>query len=481
LLGLINDILDQAKIAANKLDLKLDYFEIRPLIDGVKSMGLGYAKQYDKNHLNIVMDVAPGLPNVFGDEFRTRQVLNNLLSNAIKFTPEGSVTISAYEIIDSATGQSMVQVDVADTGIGIAENDLPLLFEAFRQVDSSLTRTAGGTGLGLPISKSLIELQGGTIRVRTQVNVGSVFSVTIPTQPMPEKKEKSTDEVKPVQPQLGTARSETPAVQPVSNGGSTRITKAVPKIVHSRRQVLLIEDNTDMVDQYRRILQREGFEVFNGDNPFMAEAMAGGLRPTLIVMDANFAGGSGWDLLQRLKERDDTFDIPVVIVSLADDSDRAAQAGAHVYLRRPFLPEQLVTAVLSAEQESSTERILIIDDQPESIRLLKQVLDQQGSYRVFTAANADEGISMVARRRPDLIILDLRMPAKDGFAVLDELRANPETSGIPIMVVTGEMINANEHQFLNGVRVISKTDITPESFEQFISGVRSNLSGDNGA
>jgi GAF domain-containing protein/CheY-like chemotaxis protein len=486
LLGLINDILDQAKIAANKLDLKLDYFEIKPLIDGVKAMGLGYAKQYEKNNIGIVADVRPGLPKVYGDEFRTRQVLNNLLSNAIKFTPDGAVTISAYEVTD-AYGRQMVQVDVTDTGIGIADKDIPLLFEAFRQVDSSLTRTAGGTGLGLPISKSLVEMQGGTISVRSQTNIGSVFSITIPIEPMPEKAEKSTDELESASSATnGTTPSvELPKVASApTNGdsapGGKRATKTAPRIVHSRRQVLLIEDNPDMVDQYRRIVQREGFEVFNGDNPFMAEAMAGGLHPTLILMDANFAGGAGWDLLQRLKDRDDTFDIPVIVASLNDDSERAYQAGAHTFVRRPFMPEQLVEAVLSAEQESSTERILIIDDQPESVRLLTQVLDEYGNFRVFSATNANEGISLVARRRPDLIILDLRMPAKDGFAVLDELRSNPETSGIPVMVVTGETIDASEQELLSDVRVMSKTDITPESFEHFIKGVRANLSGESG-
>ncbi|NWF67920.1 MAG: GAF domain-containing protein [Chloroflexi bacterium] len=483
LLGLINDILDQAKIAANKLDLKLDYFDMKTLIDGVKSMGLGYAKQYDKPHLSIIADVAPGLPRCYGDEFRTRQVLNNLLSNAIKFTPQGAVTISAYQVKD-AQGRIMVQVDVQDSGIGIAEKDIPLLFEAFRQVDSSLTRVAGGTGLGLPISKSLVEMQGGTITVRSQLNVGSVFSITIPTEPAPvEKEKKGTDELKPVS--ADTPHMGTPIPTSVtSNGGEVapkRRTNTMPKIVHSRRQVLLIEDNPEMVDQYRRILQREGFEVFNGDNPFMAEAMAGGLRPTLMLMDGSFASGEGWDVLKRLKERDDTFDIPVIIAALADEAEKAHQYGAHRFLRRPFLPEQLLEAVLSAEQEASTERILIIDDQPDTVRLLTHLLDTYGSYRVFSAQNAQEGIGLVARRRPDLIILDLRMPEKDGFAVLQELRSNPETASIPILVVTSEALSAIEQEQLADVQVMSKSDITKEEFERFLKGVRRHLSGENGA
>src|SRR5690606_13638404 len=107
-----------------------------------------------------------------------------------------------------------------------------------------------------------------------------------------------------------------------------------------------------------------------------AEAMASGLHPTLIVMDVNFSKGQGWDILQRLKDRDDTFDIPVIVVSLSNETERAYQLGTHTFIERPFVPEDLVKAALEAEKESNTERILIIDDQPDSIRLLKNLLDE---------------------------------------------------------------------------------------------------------
>ena len=154
LLNLINDILDQAKIAAGKMDLQFDYFEMKNVIDGVRSIGIGLVK--DKP-IDIFVDIAPGLPKAYGDEFRTRQILINLVSNAAKFTREGSITISCYPVRDEESGRMMIRADVTDTGIGIAEKDMPLLFEAFRQVDSSLTRTQGGTGLG----SADLEVAGG--------------------------------------------------------------------------------------------------------------------------------------------------------------------------------------------------------------------------------------------------------------------------------------------------------------------------------
>jgi GAF domain-containing protein/DNA-binding response OmpR family regulator len=473
LLSLINDILDQAKIAAGKMDLKMAYFDVKPVIEGVRSIGMGLIK--DKR-INLLLEMAQTLPRAYGDEFRTRQVLLNLVSNASKFTTEGSVTIRVYPIQDSKTHRQYIQVDVIDTGIGIAESDIPLLFEAFRQVDSSLTRTAGGTGLGLPIARSLIEMQGGSMSVQSVVNLGSTFSITIPTEPA---------EVKPSEPSTVAPIEEVrPSTKPTHETRSiprltTKITKTNPRLMTLKRQVLLIEDSPEMVDQFRRALQREGFEVLTASIVLEAEAMASGLRPTLIVMDVNFAKGMGWDILKRLKDRDDTFDIPIIVVSLSGESERAYQLGAHTFIQRPFAPDDLTKAALAAEKESNTERILIIDDQPDAIRLLSQLLDQHGRYRIFYANNGNEGISLVARRRPDLVILDLRMPEMDGFAVLNELRSNPETSAIPVLVVTGDLgFNPEEQDQLKNIRVLQKTDISEEEFQHFLDQVQKELSGD---
>ncbi|MEQ8672572.1 MAG: GAF domain-containing protein [Aggregatilineales bacterium] len=475
LLMLINDILDQAKIASGKLDIKLEHFDVKLMIEAVKSIGVGLVK--DKPvHLNV--EVSPNMQKAYGDEFRIRQVMINLVSNAAKFTNEGQILIRAYPWQNPHTDKTMIRIDVTDSGIGIAEKDLPLLFEAFRQIDSSLTRTAGGTGLGLPIAKSLVEMQGGEMIVMSEINVGSTFSVTIPTDP--DEMGADGDDTSPYSASNGHSddtyeeeitKVDIPSVQ------VKKATQTAPMpIMAQKRDVLLIEDNKTMVDQFRRSLQREGFDVVTADHPSYAEAMVSNLRPTVLVMDVNFANSEGWHILKRLKDRDDTFDIPIVVVTLSDESERAYQLGAHTFIQRPFMPEQLVEAVLQAEKESNMERILIIDDQPESIRLLTAALNASGTYRVFSADNGREGISMVARRRPNLIILDLRMPEMDGFAVLQELRGNPETSNIPVMIVTGELdFNTDEQKVLENVHILHKTDITQEEYEQFIKGVQNHL------
>ncbi|MCC6804188.1 MAG: GAF domain-containing protein, partial [Anaerolineae bacterium] len=474
LLNLINDILDQAKIAAGKMDLQFDHFEMKNAIDGARSIGIGLVK--DKA-IDIYTDIAPGIPKVWGDEFRTRQVLINLVSNAAKFTREGSITISAYPVRDEETEKMMIRVDVTDTGIGIDDKDMMLLFEAFRQVDSSLTRTQGGTGLGLPISKSLVEMQGGRMLVSSRVNVGSTFTILMPVEPPADAEEapkkKTTDNLTltPVKKRGVTG----PLVMPTNGHPAPMLTE--PPMAHTKRQILLIEDNPDMVDQYRRALQREGFDIFTASIPLEAEAMASGLHPTMLIMDVNFAGGQGWDILGRMKGRDDTADIPVIIITLSGERQRALDLGAFRFIERPFAPDDLVTAVQEAERESRIERILIIDDQPESVRLLTQVLDEQGMYRVFSAGTGAEGIALVARRRPNLVILDLRMPEMDGFKVLQELRGNPETATIPVLIVTGDSINEGEREQLANVSVLHKGEISAEEYRQLLDGVRANLGG----
>jgi GAF domain-containing protein/DNA-binding response OmpR family regulator len=518
LLNLINDILDQAKIEANELNLKFTYFDIKPMIESVKSIAIGMLKE---KPLTLEVEIAPNMPQAYGDEFRSRQVLLNLVSNAIKFTIDGGVTIRAYAV-EGEVGP-MIRLDVIDTGIGIEEKDLGTVFEQFRQVDSSLTRTVGGTGLGLPISKSLTEMQGGTLFVNSEMNVGSVFSVLIPTyegaegelerkreekrasqqkssaapvisstadtasglirkEDVEEAKRRAGELAKPA-PVLGNGgNKDTSEFKPPTPGKrppriDNNVTQAIPQnMMNQKRDVILVEDNKEMVDQFRRILQREGFEVTTADFAAFAEAMIGQLRPSVVVMDVNFADGKGWDILKNLKERDDTFDIPIVVTTMSNDSEKAYLLGAHTFIQRPFLPDEVVKAVLDAERESRRERVVIIDDQPEAIRLLTEMLSEGTDFKIYSAQTGDEGISLVARRRPNLIILDLRMPGKDGFAVLDELRGNPETARIPVLVVTGDVdFSSSEQEQLKNIRILPKSDISQEEYETFINNVRSYL------
>ncbi len=467
LLTVINDILDQAKIAAGKMTISVEQFDIRPEIEAVRSIAIGLVK--DKP-IDLRVEVSNNLPMVFGDKVRVRQVLLNLVSNSSKFTRQGSVTIRAYALEENST--KMVHVDVTDTGIGIAPQDMDLLFEPFRQVDSSLTRTAGGTGLGLPIARSLMELMGGELTVNSQVNVGSTFSITIPT----EISEKPEDEA-PAAPSETTIAAPPPMPKPLPVTGPLVLP---PMPLELKRQIVAIEDNPDMVDQFRRSLQREGWEIIVCGSALEARAVVPAMQPTLILLDVDFDGGTGWELLDEFVSRDDTADIPVIVATLSEDRDRAMDKGAFAFLQRPYSPDVLLEAVTRAEKTSNVPRILLIDDQDDALRLLGQLLREHGVFKVYTARSGVEGLQQVAFRHPNLIILDLRMPEMDGFAVLKELRENPETMNIPVMVVTSETtLREDERQQLQQVRVLPKAEITQTEYASFLKGVSEKLGRQN--
>lgn len=467
LLTVINDILDQAKIAAGKMTVSVEEFDVKPELEAVKSIGLGLVK--DKP-IDLRMELSPNLPRVFGDKVRVRQVLLNLVSNASKFTRQGSIIIRAYPILED--DKTWIRVDVIDSGIGIAEKDMPLLFEPFRQVDSSLTRTAGGTGLGLPIARSLMQLMGGSLNVSSIINVGSTFSVSIPTEPMaPVPEDEPGDMLPALTPQSTNEMAAIP-----SDAKPMMPPRTAAPLMDVKRQILVIEDNPDMVDQYRRTLQRQGFEVIVASSMLEARAVAPTLQPTLIIMDVDFDGGEGWELLEELHMRDDTADIPVIIATLSEEHERAEQHGVFAFLQRPYAPDQLIEAVARAEQIANIPRILLIDDQDDALKLLGELLREHGNFRVYTARSGMEGLMQVAFRRPQLIILDLRMPEMDGFAVLQELRQNPETSHIPVMIVTNDdTLKEEERQRLMQVHVVQKAAISLNEYDSFMRGVSENL------
>lgn len=455
LLTVINDILDQAKITAGKMTVNIEEFDLRPEIEAVRSIGVGLIK--DKP-IELRLDVANNLPNVFGDKTRVRQVLLNLVSNAAKFTRQGEVTIQAYPM--TSNGKAFVRIDVIDTGIGISEADRALMFEPFRQVDSSLTRVAGGTGLGLPIAKSLMELMGGTLTVESEVNVGSTFTVTIPT-------EMTVTEEEPQEPAV-------PKTLPRRTGNTGMLVPPMP--IEVKRQLVLIEDSPDMVDQFRRSLQREGWEVIVCASPLEASAVVPAMQPTLILMDVNFENGAGWDLLEEFTSRDDTCDIPLIVTTLSEERNRALDKGAFAFLQRPFSPDVLMEAVNRAEKAANVPRVLLIDDQDDALRLLGELLREHGTFKVYTANSGIEGLQQVAIRRPNLIVLDLRMPEMDGFAVLRELRENPETQNIPVMVVTSDTtLGDDERAQLAQVRVVPKAEISQTEYETFIKGITDKI------
>ncbi|MBN2471521.1 MAG: GAF domain-containing protein [Anaerolineae bacterium] len=452
LLNLINDILDQAKIEADKLSINVDWFDLNSVVEVARSMSIGLLK--DKP-VRLNVEAENDLPQVWGDEMRTRQVLINLLSNASKFTHEGSITITLFTAHND--DGPYVQVSVTDSGIGIPENKLDSVFMAFEQVDGSLTRGSGGTGLGLPISKSLIEMMGGELWVESTVNVGSTFSFTIPAYTKESSRQVEED------PETDPLKSETQL--PYEE-------QAVP----DRKVVLVIDGEVGMHQLYRRHLSKEGFTVEATTNAAQARDVLYVTQPDLIILDVATGDGQGWQVLEWLAETED-YRIPVIVASLRADNDRATELGAVACLAKPFLPDALVKLVREVEAEYVPERVLIIDDKPESMRLIVETLKDQPRFHVQTATSGEQGLEMIQRKRPDVVLLDLNMPELDGFAVLSQLRGNPRTQHIPVVIVTAEDELATERRADLGDVIVYSKNADDEG--QLLTGVQTLLA-DNG-
>ncbi|NLX09432.1 MAG: GAF domain-containing protein [Chloroflexi bacterium] len=431
LLGLVNDILDQAKIEAGKMELSLGYFKLQDVVRGVMSSAVGLTR--DKP-IQLYTEIADDLPDAYGDEFRTRQVLLNLVSNASKFTPQGSITVSAFPIQEN--GQQFIQVSVADTGIGIAAKDMGLLFQAFQQVDNSLTRSAEGTGMGLPLARSFTELQGGRIWVVSEPDVGSTFSITVPVSPSPDEQADGSE------PEQYDA--------PVT-------VKLEPLSPNQNRIVLVAEETVEMISLYRQYLTRHGYDVLGTTTAAEVEELVAAYEPDVVLLDVNLSNGAGWEILGNLKPANSPLTTPVVVCTLNPEEDRARRLGADAYIPKPYVTEEQLLETLQQLETAARPRILLVDDRPETVRAVYELLAESGSYDVLTVTSGLQALDVLQHKPPiDLVILDLRMPEVDGFALLQALRANTRTANIPVLALTAEDLTAEERAALDVLEVYRK-------------------------
>ncbi len=412
LLGLINDILDVSKIEAGKMELNFDEVDLKPIIKGVMSSAVGLVK--DKP-IQLAHHVPEDLPNIWADGTRVRQVLLNLISNATKFTERGRITLTA------SYDNDWVTLCVSDTGLGIPEDKVHSIFEEFTQVDGSSTRSAGGTGLGLPISRRFIEMHGGTITVKSKLGAGSSFAVTLPISAQSLSKTEPSQE----QPELTPQTSDC-------------------------RLVLVVDDDPGVISLYRRYLEGEGYQVIGVSSSDEALDQASKLQPFAVTLDVMMPTKDGWQVLQELKNCPQTQHIPIIICSIVSDEGLGFSLGAADYLVKPIMEDELLTALARLDQREDEVDVLVIDDQADDILLIRRILEAQPRYRVIEAHDGQTGIDLVHRRRPDLMILDLMMPGVDGFAVLEALKQEPDTRNIPVIVITARVLSEAERQRLTG-------------------------------
>ncbi len=326
----------------------------------------------------------------------------NLLSNAIKFTPEGSIT-TKVEFDNNA-----FTISVIDTGIGIEPEDQQTIFDEFTQVDSSQSRQYEGTGLGLALTRKIVELHGGKIWVESEgTGKGSKFSFTIPYR-------------------KGTLD----AVYKLSNGDIRhKPSENIYAEKHKNKTILVVEDNPKAAQLLSIYLSESGYNVIVATDGDEAITRAREIKPFAITLDIMLPKKDGWQVLQELKSYSDTCDIPIIIISIIDNQSLGFSMGALGYLVKPIDKDQLISMLSNLELASSSKniapKILVIDDKEEDLKLVESILRNEG-FNILKAEDGAKGFFMAIEERPDLIILDLLMPGMSGFDVMTALQDHPK-------------------------------------------------------
>jgi CheY-like chemotaxis protein len=386
------------------------------------------------------------------DLTKVRQALFNLLSNAAKFTERGEITLSAAREPGEGGGQGesgggagdWLVFRVADTGIGMTPEQLGRLFEAFTQAEASTTRRFGGTGLGLALSRHFCRMMGGEVTVQSEAGAGSTFTIRLPA-------------ITPQEAPAATATASAPATGSAEDEGA-----AAAGTAGAAGTVLVIDDDAGVRDLLQRFLAREGFRVLPAAGGEEGLRLARAARPDAITLDVLMPGTDGWAVLAALKADPELADVPVVMLTVADDKALGFSLGAVEYLTKPVDRARLLRVLRrygpggagagsGGDGDPRAGPILVVEDDEATRRTLRRLFEEEG-FDVVEAGDGRAALDLLAGGAvaPGLIVLDLLMPEVDGFAFAAEVRRDDRWRDVPIVVLTAKDLAADDRRRLNG-------------------------------
>jgi DNA-binding response OmpR family regulator len=329
-------------------------------------------------------------------------------------------------LVETSNGGGFVTVAVTDRGLGISREDQKRLFTKFYRVDTAMTREIGGTGLGLSICKSIIELLGGEIGAKSKIGSGSTFWFRLPVAP---------DEMVRM-----------PSLAGPNEVGGT---------------VLVIDRDPEVASLIETYLVKRGYKVVKAHGAEEALATALKVKPRAITLDVILDDGDGFDLLHRLKERPETKDIPVVVLSIVCDEGKSCRMGAANYLEKPIDHRRLLSMIDDIVGSIDSPVALVVDDDRDVVKVLSDTLRKKG-FAVVAAYNGLEAIASLEQRIPDIIVTDLRMPKMDGYELIQKVKTTAQWAEIPVLVMTAHQLDRSRIDVLQLATQYMRKPFSPE-------------------
>jgi signal transduction histidine kinase/DNA-binding response OmpR family regulator len=388
---LIDDVLDLAKIEAGKFTWNMSSLSVKDVIDRAVS---ATASLFEAKKLELIRDIEPELPAITGDQDRLIQVVINLISNAVKFTDSGSITCSAHR-----QGPELI-VGVKDSGIGIAADDQPKVFEKFKQVGDTLTDKPKGTGLGLPICKEIVEYHGGRIWVESEPGHGSTFSFSLPIL------------AESAQLELLPKRRNIDIESLVR-----QLRERVAPHEARDKSVLVVDDDPNIRSLLQQELTEAGYKVRLAEDGRKALTLIREEIPGLVILDVMMPEMNGFDVAAVLKNDPATMDIPIIILSILEDKERGFRLGVDRYLTKPIDTTSLFHEVDTLlDQGKSRKKVMVVDEEASTLRTLTDALETRG-YQVVES-NGAELVSRAVDSKPDIIILNSLLSSEEAVRSL---------------------------------------------------------------
>jgi signal transduction histidine kinase/DNA-binding response OmpR family regulator len=436
----INALLDFSRMDMGRIALNIQPFSLLGLVEQIQTT---VRSELEKKHLTFKAELDPDLPPVIADREKLSAVLENLVINAIKFTPEGGrITVKGTRVPeDGAAASRTADIQVADTGIGIPADQLSRIFNRFHQVDGTSTRRFGGVGLGLAIVKSILEAHGSSIHVDSREGRGTTFRFRLPIL------------------------AEKPAAAPRLERVTGRAEEGL---------VLVVDDEPEVVRTLRTCLEEAGLGVLSASTAAEGQALATDRRPDVILLDLLLPDRSGLELLQSLKGDAATRSIPVMVVSVVNDALRGLTLGAAECLVKPLDGAAVVRSARRLLDGTATREplVLVVGDEAETTTLVGDTLQADG-FRTQVARQGRQAVELIRRKAPDLVVLDVMMPAMSGFEVMEALRRDPATADIPVLVLAAR---GDEPDTQRGVSVGARRTMSkPFDVTALIAEVRRHL------